>query len=482
MSDLRNRLQAKFEPQHRHANFGEALVRMHIAGFRCHTNIQIDLESPITAFCGLNGTGKSTILQLAAVAYRAPAGRPYYVKNFLVVGQLDPTPFSTDAFVEYRYWQDNRTARIVTVSRRPTTQRWSGYPRRPFRNVLFAGVGLYLPRIEQRDFVVRMAHRLNIDSSAAVNDRVREWTCQVLGCAYENVMTHQVRYSESRGTVMSVCRSGTEYSETHMGFGEGRAQYLIQALETISEKSLILIEEPETSLHPSAQHAFAQYLVNVSYQRGHQILLTTHSEFILQALPSDSRIYISRNASHTTCIPGLTALQAKSLMTQGSTKALVILVEDACAKAALCEVLRRIDKEFLSTVGVYVGGDANTIAKTVRSLAGTGLAVAAVRDADQSATPSENIFTLPGSRPPEREIFDCLGVRNFIRQEYGIDVADFLAGVSQSDHHEWFNKLGERLNKNPDALLDEMARAWARTLPEGEAAPLCALLKESSRR
>jgi hypothetical protein len=55
------------------ANFGDVIVSMQINGVRCHSNTAIELNSPIGAFSGLNGTGKSTILQLAACAYRPAA-------------------------------------------------------------------------------------------------------------------------------------------------------------------------------------------------------------------------------------------------------------------------------------------------------------------------------------------------------------------------------------------------------------------------
>src|SRR5215471_14793776 len=116
-------------------------MQMKVSGFRCHGDTLVEIKSPITAFCGLNGTGKSTLLQLAAVAYRSPAPHPqsYYIKDFLVVGTLDPTPFKPDAKVEYRYWQEDHSLKTVTISRSSTRSGWSGYRRRPERLVQFAG-------------------------------------------------------------------------------------------------------------------------------------------------------------------------------------------------------------------------------------------------------------------------------------------------------------------------------------------------------
>ena len=90
MSDPRSALQSKYEEPARFANFGEVICRMSVMGFRCHRNTIIEILSPITAFCGMNGTGKSTLLQLASTAYVPPdLNSPrYYINSFLVVGTL----------------------------------------------------------------------------------------------------------------------------------------------------------------------------------------------------------------------------------------------------------------------------------------------------------------------------------------------------------------------------------------------------------
>lgn len=121
MTDPRTALQRMFNQANHHANFGDVLTRIHVQGFRCHSDTVIEVKNPITAFCGLNGTGKSTLLQLAAAAYRnpLPGRKPYYVKDFLVVGTLDPAPFTDDASVEFSYAQADRSVKTVTVSRTP---------------------------------------------------------------------------------------------------------------------------------------------------------------------------------------------------------------------------------------------------------------------------------------------------------------------------------------------------------------------------
>jgi predicted ATPase len=384
MSDSRNKLQSLFVPTHRYQNFGDVIVRMHVQGFRCHESTVVDIGNPITAFCGLNGTGKSTLLQLAACGYQSASDSNdrYYIRDFIVAGILDPDPFARSASVDYGYWQENRTARTLKVFRSESEKRWRGYLAQPKRAAYFAGVGLYLPRIEVRDFVVRNAARVTVEESIPLMESAQSTATRILGCAYDSMADNKVRHGGRLGHVVAVVRGGRPYSEANMGCGEGRVQHLIRQLDLLPEKSLVLLEEPETSLHPSAQYEFGRYLIDVCIQRKHQIFLTTHSEYLLTALPSASRIYIERGPrGRIRVIPGITTAQAVSLMTGGHDKALHVLVEDSVASSVLAEIIRRSDAMFLKTIAIHPSGDTKTIHSIMIALKETGLPVAAVRDA-----------------------------------------------------------------------------------------------------
>lgn len=490
MSDPRSALQAKFADASRFANFGTALMQMKVCGFRCHSATTVEIKSPITAFCGINGTGKSTLLQLAAVAYRnsLDGSDSYYIKDFLVVGTLDPTPFKPDARVEYKFWQEDRSLKQLTISRSSTSANWPGYRRRIERPVLFAGVGLYLPRIETRDLIVRYASKLHLDSSEHVADHIRAWTCRIMDQTYDDMLRHTVSYSDRKKAVVSVSRAGRVYSEAHMGCGEGRIQYLVTTLETLPPQSLVLIEEPETSLHPHAQRVFGEYLVDVSTRRGHQILVTTHSDPLLSALPSLSTIYIHNSPNGVGTIYGLTAREARSLMSKGFDKALNILVEDDVALAILTELIRRINSTLLSMTAIFIGGGAESLKTSIRTIAEAGLPVAVVLDGDKQPTPKDNIFSLPAfatdqtERAPEKELFANTDVCEYLKAQYSLEMPDFLTRLQGIDHHEWCSRLAQHLSVEKGFLVWEMSRIYAKAIPEAQAAALLKQLEEASRR
>jgi predicted ATPase len=390
MANQREILQRLFEEANRFPNFGEVLTQLVVRGFRCHDSTVVDISSPITAFCGLNGTGKSTLLQLAACAFQNPSGidSRYYIRDFIVTGTLDPEPFTRSASIDFSYWQADRTLKTTKLSRSASERRWRGYKSQPVRAVYFAGVGLYLPRIEVRDFIVRNAANVTVDATTPLHASAQATATRILNCTYDSMSDNAVRHLGKRGSVVTVVKGGKAYSEANMGCGEGRIQHLIRKLATLPERSLVLLEEPETSLHPSAQHEFGRYLMDVCIERKHQIFLTTHSEYLLTALPSASRIYIDRLPTGSIrVIPGITTAQAVSLMTGGRDKALHVLVEDEIAAITLAEIVRRSDSTFLKTIAIHPSGDTRTIHNVMLALRQTGLPVAAVRDADKEGQP-----------------------------------------------------------------------------------------------
>ena len=90
---------------------------------------------------------------------------------------------------------------------------------------------------------------------------------------YDGIRRNTVSYATQKRSVVRVQRGPNQYSEAHMGYGEARSQYLIQTIESLRPQSLVLIEEPEISLHSHAQHEFGCYLVDVSSRNGHQAVV-----------------------------------------------------------------------------------------------------------------------------------------------------------------------------------------------------------------
>ncbi|QEH31805.1 hypothetical protein OJF2_02700 [Aquisphaera giovannonii] len=278
-----------------------------------------------------------------------------------------------------------------------------------------------------------------------------------------------------------------------MGCGEGRIQCLIQRLEAMPPRSLILLEEPEISLHPSAEYELGKYILDLVERKRHQVLLTTHSSMLLRSLPDASLVFLARNGEAITALPGIGARQAASLLTEGHDKALTVLVEDESAKSVLTELIRRHNPDFLATIHIAIARERresgridesgkDAIRRTMKTLSEAGLKLAAVLDGGETVDAQRYIFCLPGREPPESELFKNPSARRMIEETYRLKIEDLEAEVAGADCHEIFKAIGRRTSCEKEFLIQEAARAYARDIPAAEVNRLIEMLKEASQR
>lgn len=487
MPDPRHELQATFDPSRRHAHYGEALLQLHIKGFRNHTDTPLNIESPVTALCGVNGTGKSTVLQLASAAYQSPVGQRYYISSFILAGSLDSRPFLDDASVDVTYAEPpasdgTHPVRKLTISRSGSS--WAGYDRQPTRPVLYLGSGFYLPHAE------RDAHFKALFTDAAflarsrkrLDDSVLEHISRILLCKYDAAHQNTMRkkYARRSTDLLTTKREGgAEYSEANMGSGEARLYSLVAKIEAMPEQSLVLIEEPETALHPCAQYELGKYLMQAAARRHMQIILTTHSEYLLLALPQKSRIYLKREGARIAPIPGIGVRQAVSMMDGLAIPAIYILVEDDVAEAVVAELLRAHDADFLKTARIIVAGDKERIKQMMDVFEDQHMPICAVRDGDFAANPRLKMFKLFGQAAPEKEIFASPTFRTELSERHGVDWHAADIANRQRDHHRWFDVLEQQTAHKRPELLPLAARAYLKGVVESERQALVDQIKAS---
>ena len=444
MADIAKKLQSKYAEKSRYANFGPCLRKIHIDGFRGIYTIDLELEFPITVISGLNGAGKSTLGQLAICAYKKPSTsvdyKRLYIKDFFPISPADPKPISDGAKVIYFYeTDDHKKPQEVTISR--ASSAWSGYKRQPERHCYYVGFTVYIPKVERRDLSVYGGTNLQFTEKREIDQEVIGKMARIIGHKYDDVTFQGVSHKGKESEVGIASRLGYSYSENNMGFGEGRILYTIDKLETSPGQSLFILEEPETSLHESAQYEFAKYLLDVCNRRHHQIILSTHSSVILNALPSESRKLILRDETGVDIRNRISSNQVRSILSSGHVRQLDICVEDIFAKVLLTEVIRIKKKELLKAVAIHDIGDKDAVREAVRVLNKTRKKAIAVRDADVGQAPQESLYSFPGKDPPEKEVFGHQEVKNLLKNKYGLDVDWVIERDDIKDHHKYVQCL-----------------------------------------
>lgn len=69
-----------------------------------------------------------------------------------------------------------------------------------------------------------------------------------------------------------------------VGFGVSQALPIVTQLFFVPEGSIVLLEQPEIHLHPSAQAALADLFLHVAEERNLQLIIESHSEYLLTRL------------------------------------------------------------------------------------------------------------------------------------------------------------------------------------------------------
>ena len=440
MDDIAKKLQSKYSEKNRYSNFGPCLRKVHIDGFRGIYSIDLELDFPITAISGLNGAGKSTIGQLAICAYKKPSTslgyKRLYIKDFFPISPADPKPISDEAKVIFSYETDDyKKPQEVTISR--ANSAWSGYKRQPERHCYYVGFTVYIPKVERRDLSVYGGTTLLFTEKREIDLEVVRKMARIIGHKYDDVTFQGVSHKGKESEVGIASRLGYSYSENNMGFGEGRILYTVDKLETSPEQSLFILEEPETSLHESAQYEFTKYLLDVCNRRHHQIILSTHSSVIINALPPDARKLILRDDTGVDIRNKISSNQVRSILSSGHVRQLYICVEDIFAKVLLTEVIRIKRKELLKAIAIHDIGDKDAVREAVRVLNKVGKKAMAVRDADVGPAPQDALYSFPGNKPPEKEVFEHSKVKDLLKVKYGLDVDWILQKEEITDHHSF---------------------------------------------
>ncbi len=81
-----------------------------------------------------------------------------------------------------------------------------------------------------------------------------------------------------------VTNEGTVSSLLDVGFGISQVLPVVVMLLSAPEGSIVLVEQPELHLHPSAQSNLADFFLEVAEKRNLQLIIESHSEHLLRRL------------------------------------------------------------------------------------------------------------------------------------------------------------------------------------------------------
>lgn len=149
------------------------------------------------------------------------------------------------------------------------------------------------------------------------------------------------------------------YTEAFAGSGESAIAKLVHKIYKAKNGTLVLLDEPEVSLHPGAQKRLLSFLLKQTFEKGLQVIIATHSPAIVEELPKEAIVLLHQTpdgmfSPKCSIEPDL----AFQYIGHTNTVRTRIIVEDNAAKELLTACLRLYDDKASKSVDIifHAGG------------------------------------------------------------------------------------------------------------------------------
>ncbi|WP_166786181.1 ATP-dependent nuclease [Cryobacterium lyxosi] len=210
---------------------------------------------------------------------------------------------------------------------------------------------------------------------------------EILGRKYSSIRLVKHDLFEAEGYTAKLETDHLSYSEAFAGSGEFAAIMLVRTLAAAKDHALVLIDEPEVSLHPGAQRNLVRAIAKIAVSKKLQVVIATHSPSILEELPPAAiKILDFNTASGRVQILAQEASPSEAFNRIGATvNKREIYVEDDLAAAIIERAAKLKNYDFAQTIKVIplVGGAQTILTRIIPSLAVASSNALVILDGDQ---------------------------------------------------------------------------------------------------
>lgn len=185
----------------------------------------------------------------------------------------------------------------------------------------------------------------------------------ILNKQYVDIRVADHRLFKNFGTSVYIKnKHATGYSEANAGSGEVAVVQLVRRIENASEYALVLLDEPEVSLHPGAQENLKVYLLDAVKKKKLQVVISTHSPALINGLPNSAIKLFKTNENGKFYIEENVHYQEAFFDVEDKVSdKKIIYCEDYAAQTLIEKVLVYMKKENYFEVVYFHGGEKTLI-------------------------------------------------------------------------------------------------------------------------
>ena len=385
---------------------------------------KITFDFPLTFFVGKNGSGKSSTLH---ALYGSPKG--YSTSNFWFTTAIDPIKelkdnrncfiysFESKEVLNQRsqrkgnpdYWESSRPLKKYSMD---TSERHAPIEKDviyiDFRSELSAFDSfMYFTRFypskkikTKQDYLRRYSkHLINafntkgiislflkVKNKIAISLTESELKniCLILNKEYTKIEIVEHSIFKNWGFSIRLTSPNLTYSEALAGSGETAIITLVNKIHNASKFSLLLLDEPEVSLHPGAQKKLLRYLLEQIKQKQLQVIISTHSPFFIKNMPANSIKVFSTNTQGKFHVENERQPKEAFYELEVDSDKHQIIVEDSLAKLILDSILEELGDDISSSFKIdYFPGGSSILKQKIAAYMELGNNPFIIFDGDQ---------------------------------------------------------------------------------------------------
>lgn len=324
----------------------------------------IKLEIPevgVTAIVGVNGSGKSTLLRALACAFQPKKDidlpqEDYKAQRFFL-------PYEGCDWNNSSFDVGIKSEQLEVREFRKAGGNWTPLPQNRFqRYVKLIGIGDAVPHIErdtEGEELVYEKSELWGNSGSRLKSYLNE-IGKIMNRSYpgaggarkkSGVITDFLYASLDDRTLGQLT-----YPSHYMGAGEQKIFEVVREVFLAPKGSLILIEEPEVSLHNKAMHDLLLFLEEQAEKKELQIVISTHWLGLgdWKGKITTFSLHVDKTNDAVTCKKGLAPADQHALSgLQSDIKKITIWVEDDLARKIVDHVANELNiRKFIRKIGV----------------------------------------------------------------------------------------------------------------------------------
>lgn len=192
-----------------------------------------------------------------------------------------------------------------------------------------------------------------------LEDEVVKQINNILGKEYTHIKVADHRIYKNWGTSIYVkTKTSVGYSEANAGSGEIAIIQLVRKIQAADDYTLVLLDEPEVSVHPGAQEKLKVYLLEMIKRKKIQVIVSSHSPALIKGLPNSALKLFNTNEEGKFYIrENISFQEAFYSVEDFVSDRKLIFCEDYAAKCIIDKLLKSMNKQCYFEVEYYPGGE-----------------------------------------------------------------------------------------------------------------------------